>query len=137
MNHLYKFENFKQQEEDQYFLNNIKDILLEYLDKYYLVEFNSDDLDSEEKIKNSNGIVNYFLVKPLHVKGKSIGNEDYIEVIFKIKGEKLANQFLSDDSSKLISRLKKFGYRVELLNTGSMSNYSLYYRLFIYKNSKI
>lgn len=132
MKYLKLFENYTM-EEDFEFLNNVKDILLEYAEKYDLVETGtgtviSDDWDWWENFHSHNGSLQCTIIKP------SFKYEtNYIEVIISIKDKDSVDKFLSGDSERIITRLKSFGYDVEKVRSTSNVNYSLYYQLYIYR----
>jgi hypothetical protein len=132
MKYVKFFENFTE-EEDLDFLNNVKDILLEYAEKYDLVETGTgkvipDDWDWWENFHSHNGHLKCTIVKPT-----SKSETNFIEVIISIKDYKSAVEFVSGDVERAISRLKIFGYKVQKVNQFSNKNYSLLYRLFIYR----
>jgi len=132
MKYVKLFENFTE-EEDLDFLNNVKDILLEYAEKYDLVETGTgkvipDDWDWWENFHSHNGYLKCTIVKPT-----SKSETNFIEVIISIKDDKSAVEFVSGDVERAISRLKIFGYKVQKVNQFSNKNYSLLYRLFIYR----
>jgi hypothetical protein len=132
MKYVKLFENFIE-EEDLDFLNNVKDILLEYAEKYDLVETGTgtvipDDWDWWENFHSHNGSLQCSIMNPA-----SKYETNYIEVIISIKDKDLADNFLSGDNNRIITRLKSFGYDVEKVRSSSNVNYSLYFQLYIYR----
>ena len=132
MKYVKLFENFTE-EEDLDLLNNVKDILLEYAEKYDLVETGTgtlipDDWDWWENFHSRNGSLKCTIVKP-----SSKYETNFIEVIILIKDRDSADKFLSIDSERIINRLKIFGYDVEKVRSTSNVNYSLYFQLYIYR----
>ena len=133
MRHILLFESFTQ-EEDLDFLDNVKDILLEYAEKYDLVETGTghkipDDYDYWDKFHNHNGYLQCTLIREF-----STLNDNCIEVIISIKDENSVKEFFdSGDDKNLLKRLKNFGYKPELIRSTSNINYALYYQFYIYR----
>ena len=133
MKHILLFEGFTEKE-DFSFLENVKDLLLEYADKYDLVETGtgiqiSDRDDFWNNFHSRNGSLQCSIVEPF-----SKYESSWIEVIISIKDEKSAKQFFeSGDDKKIFMRLEKFGYRPEIVRNTSNINYSLYYQFYIYR----
>lgn len=132
MKYIKLFEKYTK-EEDFEFLNNVKDILLEYAEKYDLVETGtgtviSDDWDWWENFHSHNGSLQCTIINPT-----SKYETNYIEVIISIKDKISAAKFIYSDLDRAIKRLNLYGYKVEKVRSTSNVNYSLYYKLYIYR----
>ncbi len=128
MKYILLFEKFTA-EEDIDFLNDIKDRLLEYTEKYNLLEAGTKETHSEDYDPDiKNGLLKCFLVK-------KIGKDDtFIDVEICIDNENTTKEFFdSGDDKKIIKRLESLGYKCEMIRKSSNSIYSLFYQFYIYR----
>lgn len=128
MNKLKYFENFDYNIDDYLpLVDDIRDILLEYAQKYDLIECGTGVPNTNDDLKSHNGYLQVHLIFPRYT-----DNVPYIQVSVTIRDYKDAKNFAAD-YDVIISRLEKFKFKVEEVRYTRNQSYNLLCQFNIFK----